>query len=119
MAAPELQLVEAGGATIWRVGRAPDPWAWIDPRYAGNARWDDPDVAFRTTYAADSAFGCFVELLAYSRPDVNEDGSVMLKGIVEDPQDVAEFPTPRSPRFVRSMCGLRCRSASMTSTPQL
>lgn len=94
MAAPELQLVEAGGATVWRVGRAPDPWAWIDPRYAGNARWDDPDVAFRTTYAADSAFGCFVELLAYSRPDVNEDGSDMLKGIVEDPQDAAEFPTP-------------------------
>lgn len=54
MAAPELQLVEAGGATIWRVGRAPDPWAWIDPRYAGNARWDDPDVAFRTTYQISS-----------------------------------------------------------------
>lgn len=94
MAAPELQLVDAAGAIVWRVGRAPDPWAWIDPQYAGKARWDDPDVTFRTTYAADSLFGAFVELLAYSRPDLNDDGSDMLAGITEDPDDAVEFPVP-------------------------
>ncbi|WEK61246.1 MAG: RES domain-containing protein [Candidatus Microbacterium colombiense] len=94
MAGPELQLVDAAGATVWRVGRAPDPWAWIDRHYAGKARWDDPEVTFRTTYAADSLFGAFVELLVYSRPDLNGDGSDMLAGIDEDPEDAAEFPVP-------------------------
>lgn len=89
-----LQLVDAAGVPVWRVGRAPDPWAWIDRDYAGNARWDDPFVSFRTTYAADSLFGCFVELLASFRPDRDEDGNDLLAGIDEDPDDAAEFPVP-------------------------
>ena len=89
-----MQLAAATGASVWRVGRAPDPWAWIDHQYAGNARWDDPDVTFRTTYAAQSLFGCFVELLAYSRPDLDPDGSDLLAGIHEDPEDADTFPVP-------------------------
>lgn len=94
MSSPELKLVDAAGASVWRVGRAPDPWAWIDHQWAGNARWDDPSVSFRTIYAADSLYGCFVELLAYSRPDRNDDGNDLLSGITEDPEDATEFPVP-------------------------
>jgi hypothetical protein len=94
MPTPAPELIDAAGVTVWRVGRAPDPWAWIDHQYAGNARWDDPGVAFRTTYAADSLYGCLVETLAYARPDRNDDGSDLLSGIDEDPEDAMAFPTP-------------------------
>lgn len=59
-------------------------------------------VSFRTTYAADSLFGGFVELLASSRPDCNDDGSDLLSGIVEDPEDAAEFPVPSAGTIERA-----------------
>lgn len=99
---PELQLVEVRGVPVWRVGRAPDPWAWIDHQWAGNARWDDPFVSFRTIYAADSLFACFVELLAFARPDRNDDGSELLSGIAEDPEDAAAFPVPAAGTIERA-----------------
>lgn len=34
-------VVDAGDRTVWRVGRAPDPLAWIDRQYAGHQRWVD------------------------------------------------------------------------------
>ena len=94
MASPDLTVIDPAGATVYRVGRAPDPWAWIDPQYAGKARWDDPNVAFRTTYAAETLFGAFVETLAYARPDRHADGRDLLAGIDEDPEDAAHFPVP-------------------------
>lgn len=94
MQSPRLDLVDAAGMTVWRVGRAPDPWAWVDRQYAGNARWDDPRAEFRTVYAAESLYGCFVEILAYARPDREPDGSELLAGIDEDPEDAMAFPTP-------------------------
>ena len=94
MRGPVPESVDAAGTTVWRVGRAPDPWAWIDRQYAGSARWDDPDDAFRTTYAADTLYGCLVEILAYARPDRDDDGSDLLAVIDEDPDDAREFPTP-------------------------
>lgn len=92
MPEPHLALVEAGGATVWRVGRAPDPWAWVDRQYAGHNRWDDADGVFRTIYAGDSLYACYVEVLAYARPDVNADGTDLLSGITENPQDAVEYP---------------------------
>lgn len=94
MTPDELHVVDAADVIVWRVGRAPDPWAWIDRDYAGSARWDDSFVSFRTTYASDSLFGCFVEVLAYYREDRKDDGSALLSHIEEDPEDAAEFPVP-------------------------
>lgn len=106
--------VHASGVTVWRVGRVPDPWAWIDHQYAGNARWDDPEVAFRTSYAADTLFGCFVELLAYSRPDLNDDGSDLLSGITEDPEDANAYPVPSAGGIERTwITGRMIGSASL------
>jgi len=90
-----IHIVEANGVTVWRVGRAPDPWSWVDPHYAGHNRWDDADGQFRTIYAADSLYTCYVEVLAFARPDVNADGSMLLDEIEEEPADAAEFPVPR------------------------
>lgn len=73
MPGPAISVVDAADRTVWRVGRAPDPWAWIDRQYAGHQRWDDADGVFRTVYAGDSLYGCYVEVLAYSRPDVEPD----------------------------------------------
>src|SRR3954451_3424923 len=92
MTDPAVSVLDAAERTVWRVGRAPDAWAWIDRQYAGRQRWDDGDGIFRTVYAGDSLYGCFVEVLAYSRPDVEQDGSELLAGIAEDPKDAAEFP---------------------------
>lgn len=98
MVGPNLKLIDAVAVPVWRVGRAPDPWAWIDHQWAGNARWDDPFVSFRTTYAADSLFGCFVELLAYARPDRTDDGGDLLSSIIEDPQMRTSSPSPKRAR---------------------
>jgi RES domain len=54
---------------LWRVGRYPRPWAWVPWEFSGGNRWDDVERTFRTAYAAESAFACFVELLATYRPD--------------------------------------------------
>ena len=59
---------------LYRIGRAPDPWAW--PRWDyqhtdgtfGN-RWDDPGARFRVIYAASQRLGSFLEVLARFRPD--------------------------------------------------
>lgn len=39
-------------------------------KYAGfEGRWDDPDHLYRTTYAGNSAYACWLEVLAPLRPD--------------------------------------------------
>jgi hypothetical protein len=58
---------------IWRVGRAPDAWAWPDWRFAGpdgtfGHRFDDPNGEYRVLYASSQRFGAFVEALAPYRP---------------------------------------------------
>lgn len=61
-------------ARLYRIGRAPDPWAWPDWSYAaadgtfGN-RFDDPESAYRVLYAASDRLGAYVEVLARFRPD--------------------------------------------------
>jgi len=64
----------APGARLYRVGRAPDPWAWPDwsnaaPDGTFGNRYDDPRSAYRVLYAASDRLGAFVEVLARFRPD--------------------------------------------------
>lgn len=94
MPQPHITVVDAADAPVWHVGRAPDPWAWTDWRYAGNQRWDDVDGVFRTIYAADSLYACYVEVLAYARPDMDPGDADLLAGITEDTEDAAEYPSP-------------------------
>jgi hypothetical protein len=67
-------LVQPDGP-VYRVGRAPDPWAWPDWAYAapdgtfGN-RWDDPAGEYRVLYAASQRLAAYVETLAPFRPDL-------------------------------------------------
>lgn len=82
---------------MWRVGFAPDPWAWTDWKYATddgrfNGRWDDLHGQFRTAYVGNSLYACLIEVLAKYRRDGAL--SLDLDGIVEDPVDAEEFPTP-------------------------
>ncbi len=59
---------------VYRIGRTPDPWRWVDWSYAGpdgtfGNRWDDPDRTYRVLYAATDRLGAFLEVLARFRPD--------------------------------------------------
>jgi RES domain. len=59
---------------VWRVGYAPDPWAWTPWEYAGDdgrfsGRWDDERAQYRSIYTANRLLGCFFELLAPLRPN--------------------------------------------------
>lgn len=81
-------------APVWRVGRAPSPWAWVDWKWADGGtfpgRWDAPNRTYRTTYAASSAYAALVEVLAQFRPDPELHEA--LAGIDEDEVD-ALYPT--------------------------
>lgn len=60
---------------LYRVARAPDPWAWPDWSYAGTDgtfgnRFDDPDGSYRVLYASSSRVGALLETLARFRPDL-------------------------------------------------
>jgi hypothetical protein len=59
---------------LHRVGREPDPWAWIDWVFAGadgsfGGRWDDSYGRYRVLYASSQRLGAFVESLAQFRAD--------------------------------------------------
>jgi hypothetical protein len=117
MPIPQPAVAQADDAVVWRVGRAPDPWAWGDPQYAGRNRWDDTDGVFRTVYAGDSLYACYVEVLAYSRPDVDPDGENLLAGIDEDPEDAAQFPVPVAGTIPRDWIGGRMVATARLSGP--
>jgi hypothetical protein len=72
---------------VYRVGYAPDPWAWVPWEYADRStgRWDDLHSTYRVIYAASSPEACFVEVLAQFRPDPNLAGG--LGSIESDPRD--------------------------------
>ncbi|QHC68922.1 RES domain-containing protein (plasmid) [Rathayibacter sp. VKM Ac-2759] len=80
---------------VWRIGYGSDPWAWTDWTYAHDGRftgrWDSPDGSYRTVYAGQSIFACYIEVLAQFRPDpiLTED----LDSIVEDEVDRSIYPT--------------------------
>jgi len=59
---------------LFRVGRAPDPWAWPPWEFAGQDgtfgnRWDDRQGNYRVLYASSRLEGCFLETLSRFRPD--------------------------------------------------
>lgn len=85
---------------LWRVGRRPDPWAWVPWEYAGSNRWDDIHGVFRSIYAAESPYACYVELLAQFRPD--PDLVFAMSAIVVDPADQDGHPTARAGEVPRA-----------------
>jgi hypothetical protein len=94
MSAPSLEITTNPGA-VWRVGFAPDPWAWADWKYAQDdgrfgGRWDDQDSQFRTIYTADSLYACLVELLAKLRPAAEVETDIMA---IDDPDGQADLHT--------------------------
>jgi hypothetical protein len=58
-------------AQLWRIGRYPDPFAWVPWEYTGRGRFDDPLSQFRVLYTAEQRLACFVETLAPYRPDLD------------------------------------------------
>ena len=55
---------------VFRVARKPDVWQWINPKYAGHGRWDDPRASTASSMSRTSAFGAYLEKLAQFRPDL-------------------------------------------------
>lgn len=75
-AASDLQVASPSSeeTPLYRVARAPDPWAWPDWANVGSDgtfgnRWDDPQGVYRVLYASSSPLGALVEVLARFRPD--------------------------------------------------
>lgn len=91
----KLRCENALDRQVWRVGYAPQPWAWTPWQYAEqgrfDGRWDDPNGVWRTVYAGASPLVCYLEVLAPFRVDVTLKGE--LAEIDEDPGDADEYPT--------------------------
>jgi hypothetical protein len=68
-----LQEAPLPDGPLYRLGRAPDPLAWIDWRYTGSGRFDDPvqPPRFRAMYLAEQRLACFIETLAAWRPKLD------------------------------------------------
>ena len=88
-----MKTVSVENHTVYRIGRVPDPWAFSEHRYSGGNHWDDPELNFRTIFAGNDLFSCYVEVLAPLRPDVPA-GTGLLDEIIEDPDDALRYPTP-------------------------
>jgi hypothetical protein len=65
-----VALAAPPSGPLYRVARSPDPLDWPDRRYIGGGRFDDPQGAFRVLYLAEQRVGCFVEILAGFRRDL-------------------------------------------------
>jgi hypothetical protein len=88
-----IERVDPG--EVWRIGYAPEPWAWTDWAYSRDGRfdgrWDAPDGEYRTVYAGSSYFACLVEVLARFRPD--PELVAEKNAIIEDELDAVMNPT--------------------------
>ncbi|MBI2864271.1 MAG: RES family NAD+ phosphorylase [Chloroflexi bacterium] len=61
----EVQLAHAREmALLYRIGRKPCPLEWPDFSRVGDGRFDDPELKFRTLYAAEQQLAAFLERLA-------------------------------------------------------
>lgn len=113
--APQLVLVNVD-QRVWRVGYAPNPWAWAGWEFAGTdgrfpGRWDDHRGVFRTIYTGSTLLACLLEVLAHFRPDralVQELGA-----IVDDDDD--GYPTAPAGQVPYSWLDPR-EAASATQT---
>lgn len=102
----DLACEEAAGRPVWRVGYAPEPWAWTPWQYAEagrfSGRWDDPDGVWRSVYIGQTPLACYLEVLAVFRPDPHLGGE--LAEIDEDPLDAREAPTTAGGALPRQWC---------------
>ena len=93
-AAGDLLCEDAAGRHVHRVGFEPEPWAWTPWQYAEHGRfsgrWDDPDGVWRSIYVGESRLACFLEVLAFARPDPQLQDEL---GIEEAPEDEVVHPT--------------------------
>lgn len=61
-------LEPATPGRLFRVGKGPDPWAFLDWAQAGEDgtfgnRWDDPKSSYRVLYACSQRVGALIETL--------------------------------------------------------
>jgi len=89
------EIVLAGESYLYRVGRAPDPWAlpdWahVQPDGTFGSRWDDPGSTYRVLYASSRRLGAYLESMAWARPDPAVDLDVRA---VVDEDEADNFPT--------------------------
>lgn len=93
--AGDLLCGDAAGQEIHRVGFEPEPWAWTPWQYAEHGRfsgrWDDPNGVWRSIYVAESRLACYLEVLAFARPDPQLQDE--LAGIDEAPEDRVDHST--------------------------
>jgi hypothetical protein len=73
------QAVPSPIGHLYRIGRAPDPLAWVPWPYVGDGRFDDPHRRFRVLYAGERR-ACFLEVLALFRPTLAGVTSATLTG---------------------------------------
>lgn len=67
-----LREATVPAAVLYHVGRNPDPLAWVEWRYVGGGRFDDPKRprTFRVLYAAEQRLAAFVETLPKFRRSI-------------------------------------------------
>ena len=101
------------GQEIWRVGRKPDPWKWVDWQWATDGRfsgrWDDAQGQFRTLHAATTLLGCLLEVLAHLRPNRGVGGEVEAVSAVGNDED--QFPTRRAGEIDPTWLEVRCAAS--------
>lgn len=94
-AAGDLLCQDAGGRPVHRVGFEPAPWSWTPWQYAEHGRfsgrWDDPDGIWRSIYVGESRLACFLEVLAFARPDPQLQDE--LADVDEADEDAVAYPT--------------------------
>lgn len=109
-----LRCVDAAARQVWRVGFAPEPWAWTPWEYADGGRftgrWDDPHGVWRTLYVGGSRLVCFLEVLAPFRSDLRLVAD--LDQIEESDDDAAEFPSAAPGTLPRDWCARRRAGAA-------
>jgi hypothetical protein len=85
------RVEQRAGIGVVRVGRKPDPLAFVPMQHQTWAgRFDDPDRLWRTLYTASGEHGAWVEVLGRFR--VHPDTQAALDEIAEEPGDVAPVP---------------------------
>lgn len=63
---------------VFRLGYAPDAWAWPPWQYVGRGRWDAPDQSYRVLYASTSRLAVFMETLASLQPEPHVEAQLSL-----------------------------------------
>jgi hypothetical protein len=85
---------QRAGINVVRVGRKPDPLAFVPMQHQTWAgRFDDPDRLWRTLYTASDEHGAWLEVLGRFR--AHPDTQAALDDIIEEPGDALRFGRSR------------------------